>query len=104
MHVFLQTVSSGVQPDNKPQARSGNHRKLRYFSKYFIIVGFQKHLSCKHLAAQSLYEAKMYPEALGLLDVDFEWKDLPAKSSIDSNLSLPSHENVQQQNFLIKSR
>jgi len=54
----------------------------------------QKHLSCKQLAAQSLYEAKMYSEALGLLEVDYEWKDLPSKSCVDSAAPFPSSENV----------
>lgn len=63
-------------------------------SNFDVIFFLQKHLSCKHLAAQSLYEAKMYSEALGLLEVDFEWKDLPSKSCVDSAAPLPSSENV----------
>ena len=64
------------------------------FSSPFRLKTIQKHLSCKHLAALSLYEAKMYSEALGLLEVDFEWKDLPAKSCVDSASPFPSSENV----------
>jgi len=64
----------------------------------------QKHLSCKHLAALSLYEAKMYSEALGLLEVDFEWKDLPAKSCVDSASPFPSSENLRSSLYLLRGK
>lgn len=38
-------------------------------------MALQKHLNCKHLAAQCLYEAQMYAEALQLLKNDHMWND-----------------------------
>ena len=55
----------------------------------------QKYLICKHLAAQSLYHAQMYSEALSLLEIEFNWKESPAELALfGKNLSIPRPKNV----------
>lgn len=69
---------------------------------------FQKYLSCKHLAALSLFRAGMHGEALALLERDFDWKDQVAEPSIQSSqaphLSNTSGDRLRSSLYLLRGK
>ncbi|XP_057371706.1 cell division cycle protein 16 homolog isoform X1 [Daphnia carinata] len=67
----------------------------------------EKHLNCKHLAAQCLYEAQMYAEALQLLKNDHMWNDTGLrnqKPQLGDSTSLSQQHSVHSSMYLLRGK